>query len=183
VFAADAPVADIDLRTMRVSYHPLKFLLRRPGRLDGRNASVVAQDRRALWLGSGRIVVFGRDLVRAHSAGPAFMPAGATLVNTATWRSRMLDETASGAAFANGRLIAYGPGSGTRGVGLRAYTPAGHRLLTLFTHKPIRNVRISGGLAYVRTPTATYVADVRSGKIIREIAPPVDLRDLIRERT
>jgi hypothetical protein len=41
------------------------------------------------------------------------------------------------------------------------------------------DVQVAAGLAYVRIPSAVYVVDVRSGKVVNKIVPPRDLRDVI----
>jgi hypothetical protein len=185
VFAADVPVAQVDLRTMSVSYHRFDPLLLRPGELQGSEArpksAVLARERRALWLGDGQVVVFGRDFVTARGRREALIPAGAILVNTATWKWRTLDRTATGAAFVAGRVVVYGPGwfPAAAGVGLRAYALSGGRTFYLFKGKRVFDVRVAAGLAYVRIPSAVYVVAVRSGKVVNKIVPPRDLRDVI----
>jgi hypothetical protein len=184
VFAADAPVAQVDLRTMRVSYHRFDPLFVRPGELQGSEArpkkAVLSRERRALWLGDGNVVVFGRDFVTARGRREALIPAGAVLVNTTKWRWRTLDRSATGAAFAAGRLVVYGPGwYPAAGVGLRAYTLTGRRTFYFFKGKRVFDVQVAADLAYVRTPSAVYVVDVRSGKVVNKIVPPRNLVDVI----
>jgi hypothetical protein len=82
VFAADAPVADVDLRTLHLSYHRLEPLVRPPGGLGNgeiQPTDVGARIRRAVWLGNGRALVFGRDLVAADGED-ATVAAPVTLV-------------------------------------------------------------------------------------------------------
>jgi hypothetical protein len=185
VFAADAPVAQVDLRTMRVSYHRFDPLFLRPGELQGSEArpknAVLSRERRALWLGNGHVVVFGRDLVAARGRREALIPAGAALVNTAKWKWRTLDRSATGAAFVAGRLVVYGPGwyPAAAGAGLRAYTLGGRRTFHLLKGKRVFDVQVAADLAYVRTPSAVYVVDVRHGKVVNKIVPPRDLVDVI----
>jgi hypothetical protein len=175
VVAAGAPVANVDLRTMRVSYHRLEPLLQRP-----RNP-VVVRERGALALGSGQLVVFGRDLVIAHGPKePVLVPAGAAVVNTAGWSWHTLDRAGTGVALAGRRIVVYGPGRyPAAGVGLRGYTAGGRRVFSLFNRKRVFDVRVAGRSLYVRTSRAVHVVDGRSGKVVREIAPPVDLVDVI----
>jgi hypothetical protein len=183
VFAADAPVAAIDLRTMSVSYHRLEALFQSPGELG--DAEVQSDDelswrfRRALWLGDGHVLVFGQDGF-APTGVQDFeaVAAGAILVDTATWSSCVLDTSAGGAAFVAGRVLVYGREDPAR-RGLRAYTVQGRRVFHLFDGEQVWDVQPAGRLAYVRTRSAIHVVDVRSGKVVSEVVPPVDLVDVI----
>jgi hypothetical protein len=192
VFAADAPVADVDLRTMRVSYHRLEALYLGAGELGGRKVlpeDVGARVRRALWLGDGHALVFGRDLVPAGGEDVTTIAAPAALVDTASWSSCTLDARAGGAAFAAGRVLVYGRGDRSS-LGLRAYTVEGREAFHLLDREPVWDIQAAEHLAYVRgriievsprggTRSAVYVVDVRSGKVLGEIAPRGELVDVV----
>lgn len=158
VFAAGAPVAEVDLRSLRVSYHRLPFLF------GPRNAP--ARLRRALWLGQGRVAVVGRDFVSARGEEPV----GATVVDTASWSWRTLDRGASSAAYAAGRLVV----NGAR-IGVRAYALDGRRVFSLLERRRVLDVWFAAGRAYVRTPSAVEILDVGSGKVVGRVAPRVEL--------
>jgi len=152
VFAADAPVADVDLRTMRVSYHRLEALYLSAGELGGRKVlpeDVGARVRRALWLGDGHALVFGRDLVPPGGEDVTTIAAPAALVDTASWSSCTLDARAGGAAFAAGRVLVYGRGDRSS-LGLRAYTVEGREAFHLLDREPVWDIQAAGHLAYVR---------------------------------
>jgi hypothetical protein len=119
--------------------------------------------------------------VTAQGRREALVPAGAALVDTATWKWRKLDRSAAGASFSAGRVVVYGPGwyPAAAGVGLRAYALSGGRTFYLFKGKRVFDVQVAAGLAYVRIPSAVYVVAVRSGKVVNKIVPPRDLRDVI----
>lgn len=176
IFAADAPVTEVDLRTMRVSYHRE---LAGP-EIEGKNAP--ARQRHALWLGGGKIAVFGRDLSAAKGKLAA-TPAGVTLIDTRDWSACTLDARASGAAFAVGRVLTYGPGSAVSrdeaGVGFRAFTVGGAEAFHLFDGQQVWDVETASGRAYVRSPDAVHVVDVRTGKAVGKITPPPELADVI----
>lgn len=194
VVAADAPVAEVDLRTLRVSYHRLEVLFLRPGELAGSEAQpddeLSWRSRRALWLGEGRVLVLGRDYFR--SAGSEVfeaIAAGAVLVDTATWSSCVLDARAAGAAFVAGRVLVYGRGD-HRSRGLRAYTADGRKAFHLLDGKRVWGVQVAGRLAYVSgrpiefspyggSRSVVYVVDARSGKVLSEIAPRGGLVDVV----
>jgi hypothetical protein len=177
---------------MRVSYHRLEAFFLSPGELRGTKVGqedVRARIRRALWLGDGRVLVFGRDLVPAGREGLPSIAAGATLVNTARWSSCTLDAKAGGAAFVAGKVLTYGSGD-PASRGLRGYTVQGQAAFHLVEGERVSEVQAAGHLAYVRgsvievspqggTRSTVYVVDVRSGKILREIAPRGELIDVV----
>jgi hypothetical protein len=173
VVAADAPVAEVDLRTMRTSYHRLDLP---HGSRDprGRPQGLVLRSRTATWLGQGRLLVSGRDRFARPGRSELLVPAGATLVSTATWQARTIDTNARGTRFTARRLLAHGR------TGLRGYTLDGRQTFHLLKSRPIRDVQVAAGLAYVHTPSAVRVVDVERGKLVGNIVPPRDLIDVIR---
>jgi hypothetical protein len=174
VVAADAPVAEVDLRTMRVSYHRLGPLFTQPA------GALLARERTALWLGRGRLLVTGRDFISTRTRKEALAPAGAGVVDADGWTWRTLDRQSTGAVLAPGEVLVYGPGSyPAPGAGLRGYTLRGRRVLGLFDRKRVVDVQVAGGRAYVRTPVAVRVVELKSGTVIHDIAPPVDLASVI----
>lgn len=185
VFAADAPVTQVDLRTMRVSYHRLEPLFLRPGKLQGSEArpkdAVLSRERSVLWLGNGQVLVSGRDFVNPRRGVEAlFVPAGAMLVDTRSWRWRTLDRSAGGAAFTSGRLVVYEPAwYPGAGPGLRGYALGGRKVFDLLRRARVLDVQVATDWAYVRTLRAVYVVDVSLGRVVRKIVPPVDLVDVI----
>jgi len=185
VFAADAPVADIDLRTLSVSYHRVEALFLSPGELAGTDVQpddVGARNRHALWLGDGRALVFGSELVPAGRENFESIAAGAIVVDTATWSSCTLDATAGAAAVVAKRLLVYGPPSRELpGAGLRAYTLQGRKTFHLLDKEQVWNVQAAADRAYVRTRRAAYVVDVTSGKVVGKVVPPRDLVDAVVE--
>lgn len=180
VFAGDAPVAEVDLRTMQVRYRELQSL--HPG---ARRGLVGAGTRDALWLGNGLVAVSGLDLAPTPAGKVTFRPAGVTLVDTASWSTRTIDAEASAAAFAAGRILAYAarpPGSRTAPfTGLRAYTLEGRELFRLFQEEQVWSVRAAAGHAYVRTPQALRVIELGSETVVRDVQPAPELYDVIGE--
>jgi hypothetical protein len=173
VFAATAPTAEIDLRTMRVSYRSLAL---GPGTKT--KTSVLAQERRALWLGDGRVLVSGRDLMQAGANGFAWAATGAILVRTRTWSSCVLEAKAGGAAFERGRVLVYAAGA-RPGIGLSAYTVAGRKAFHRFDDEEVWSVAANGGRAYAQTPDRLHVVDVRSGQVLKTIGSSLELADVI----
>jgi hypothetical protein len=159
---------------MRVSYRL---------ELAGSGSTLTAQQRGALWLAGGRIAVYGRDLTAAGGGKLSADPAGVTLINTRDWSACTLDERASRATVAAGRLLTYGPGSPVSrrepGIGLRAYAVDRREVFHLFEGEQVWDVKVVAGDAYVRTATAVHVVDVRSGKFFATIARPPELAAVI----
>jgi hypothetical protein len=181
VFAADAPVAEIDLRTMSVSYHRVEALFLRPGELGGievRPENVGARSRRAVWLGDGRALLFGRELVPSGADNFETLAPGAIVVDTATWNSCTLDAKASGADVVAERVVTYGPA----GTGVQVFTIQGHKSFHLLDGEHVWSVGTAGDRAYVRARGATYVIDVKSGEVLDKITPPRDFIDAVIER-
>jgi hypothetical protein len=114
---ASGRIAEIDLESLHVDYHELD----RPslfGRLlrwlePSAEAKLVEGPMRdAHWLGDGVLAVSGMDYSFSKNAAGEPMevgkPSGVTLVDTRSWRSRMLSEASSGFAVAPGLVIAQG---------------------------------------------------------------------------
>ena len=162
VVAAGAPVAAVDLRTMRVRYH--RSALPRPPRRPG------FKSRDALWLGKGLVAVFGQDSPTA--------PAGVHIVDTRTWRGRTVDARAGQAKLTAGRLLVYTSDVFTRarGVGLRVYSRDGERLVSHVLGNQSLDVEGAGARAYAYRVggrrRALHVVDARSGRIVRTTRPP-----------
>jgi hypothetical protein len=170
VFAAQGPAAEVDLRTLRVSYHSLAEA--EPEK------SAAASIRRALWLGGNRVLIVGRDLVSSGPGAWATAAAGATLVNTADWSSCLLDAKGGGATVAAERILVYGAGD-PRAPGLRTYDVEGRKAFDLLRGEQVWDAQAASTRAYVRTPSALYVVDVGVGHIARKLDPPRELVDLV----
>ena len=180
VFAADAPVAEIDLRTLNVSYHRVEALFLRPGELGGielQPEHVGARSRGALWLDDGRALLFGRELLPSGGDNFETVAAGAIVVDTVTWGSCTLDSTASAAKLVGGRVLTYGPAR----TGIHAFSLRGRNTFHTLDGQHVWFVGTAGERAYARAQGATYVIDVKSGNVLNRITPPRDLVDVVVE--
>jgi hypothetical protein len=114
---ASGRIAEIDLETLDVDYHEVD----RPslfGRLlrwlepSAEAKLVEGPMRQATWLGNGLLAVSGVDYsFSKNSAGDLVetgKPVGVKIVDTGSWRSRMLSRGSSGFAVAPGLVIAQG---------------------------------------------------------------------------
>jgi hypothetical protein len=130
--------ARIDLRTLRVEWHRLPHafdaqprLASKPHQHEGTANPSRDLDRRAVWLGNGKIAVTGEDTWSPHSFDRT-APAGLKILDTNTWRVRMIDPYVSIAEIVRRRLVATGPHAG-----LTVYDLGGRRLLRRFAGKQV----------------------------------------------
>jgi hypothetical protein len=155
VVQADAPVAEVDLPTFRVSSHPLQ-----PQAAD----AVAGPTRHALWLGHGLLAVTGSD---AHSGGRE-TPAGLTLVDTRRWRARMIDARTTDVLLVSGTLLASSfLNQRESGTGLTGYSLDGRRKFHISGNDPIWGVQAIGRNALVGGPRGFALIDARTGRRLR----------------
>jgi hypothetical protein len=176
VVAPGAPIAEVNLRTMRVRYHRVGLPpLRRPPR--GRE---LLSHREALWLGHGLVAVFGDDQVRGPGGrlhGTRTFAAGVHVIDTRSWTARTVAQGGAGARVAAGRLLVYTSYvSAAPGVGLRVYTRDGSQLVSHLLGNQVLDVEVAGARAYAYRRSgrsrALHVVHARSGKLIRRASPP-----------
>ncbi|HET7647980.1 MAG TPA: hypothetical protein VFK17_05370 [Gaiellaceae bacterium] len=187
VVQAAAPIAEIDLRTLDVRYHPLAEPISLLGRLHDwlePKAQAKAEEgptRQALWLGNGLLAVTGSDTQASTGASGEQQwatPAGLKLIDTLTWSVRTLDRTTTRATVAAGTLIAYGLLWDSRsqrfsGTGLIGYTLDGDRRYHHYGDDPISAVEpigdrlIVGGAAGSALFRRGALLDARSGRELR----------------
>jgi hypothetical protein len=162
VVQAGEPVAEIDLRRLSVRYHelsePVSLLGRLHDWLEPKAEAKATQgpERRALWLGDGRLAVTGVDSVASIDARgeeqETDRPAGLKLIDTRTWSIHTVDHTTSSIVYADHVLFAFGTAwdsrtSTTSGSGLTAYHRDGRELYHRYGNQPIGSVeQISSGV-------------------------------------
>jgi hypothetical protein len=176
VVGGGAPVAEIDLGTMRVAYHRLAERVSLLGRLrDWLEPRAFAKGesdgpvRTARWLGDGQLAVTGWD-ARGTEAPVA---AGLRLVDTRSWTVRTLDRETGRVTLAGRVLLAHGCCL----AGLRAYDRDGRRLWHRFGRERIHDVEASGERAFVyrhfpRSPSRILVLDLHTGATLRSVESP-----------
>lgn len=159
VFGAGEPAAVVGLRTLAVSYAPLRLLAAVAKQVEG---SVVT----AATLPDGRVVVSGFRY--------GTTTAGLWLVDPKYWSSRVLDPASSWFQVGGGLVFTRGEG----GVGLRIVQPSGSAL-DLFSGRTVSNVTVVGPRALVTfagTRQKAAVIELWSGRVL---ARPVPARPLI----
>jgi hypothetical protein len=185
VVAAAAPVAEVDLTTLRVGYHrlarptsPLRRLanwLLPPAQAKG---ATDGPARRALWLGEGQLAVAGSDSVAMNTSQGARQvqrPSGLQLIDTRSWTVHQLDPHTSSIVLTDGRLFATGYRYDSnsnhgepKGYGLTIYGPGDRRPVHLMGSNAVWSIQVHGGLAYVHSDGGGYsVVDLRSNRVLR----------------
>lgn len=173
VSGAKGRVAVVDLDTMRVRYRRV----RGPAGTGGAGGRVLLGDRRALWLGRGRLALVGRDYVRTRRGRIARVPSGVQVVDTRRWTARTIAGRASAARIAAGRLLAYQPSQTMVGAGLGIHTRTGRQLHHLLGTRAL-DVQAAGRRAYAIGQRTVRVVDVRSGKVVHTARRPPGVAEI-----
>jgi hypothetical protein len=181
---ASGAIAEIDLRTLGVSYHALDHpsLLQRF--FDWLTPAAEAKAiegpvREARWLGGGVLAVSGVDYSIADEGKQTqhvlAKPAGVELVDTASWRSRMLSSAASGVAAGPGVVIAEGgawdeSSQVTTGPGLLAFALDGTTRWTLHPGEERSLYDATPSVGYVWLSQGKMeVVDLANGQVVRTL--------------
>ncbi len=154
VLGGGEPAATIDLRTMSVSYAPLRLVAAIQKNFDG----VV---RSAASLPDGRLVVSGFDY--------GIKAAGVWLVDPHDWSSSVVDPKGSWYAVGGGLVFA----RGERGLGLRIVQPSG-KVSELFAGRTVVTLDVVGPRALVifaGTAQKAAVVELWSGRVLRQSVP------------
>jgi hypothetical protein len=196
VVQAGAPVAEVNLRRMSVRYHGLAEPISLLGRLHdwlepkAEAKATEGPDRRAVWLGDGRLAVTGVDYqasVDSHGNQQELdKPAGLKLIDTRNWSVRTLDHTTTSLTFSGGVLFAFGTSWDSRtskigGSGLTAYDASGGKLYHRYGDQPINGVQAvpRGVLVGGSQGSAVFhhqdLLDPRSGRLLGHAHVNVEL--------
>jgi hypothetical protein len=189
VFPPGSDAAEIDLRTLEVAYHSLAEPVSLFGRLRNffdpaaQAKAIEGPTRFARWLGGGLIALSGTDYATWRDGENRLQmrstPAGLMLVDTRTWTARTIDRGASGAAFAEGLLLATGTaceseGGRCTGMGLAAYGLDGERRFRLFEGKTVWVWPGLFGRAYVGSEGEPMrIVELASGRVVGERRDPL----------
>ncbi len=171
VVQAGAPVAEVDLRSLRLRYRVLSQPISLLGRLhDWLEPQALAKaqegpNRQALWLGRGLLAVTGTDTHASLGSGREAQwetPAGLRVIDTRRWSVRTLDPRATRAAFVSGTLLSFGflwdsRKQGISGSGLSGYARDGSRRFHLYGDDPISDVQPLGSRILVGGAAASRI--------------------------
>jgi hypothetical protein len=187
VVAANCPVAEVDLDTLTVTYHtptqPVSLLGRLHDWLEPKaeaKGPLEGTFRSAVWLGDGRLAVFGRD-ASTYAVGDGLsvrtQPSGLRVIDTRTWSAQTIDPRSSALAVGKDALLSWGLSwdSGTdrtTGTGLSIFDSRGLRHFHLFGPRPVYDVQVIGDRAFVRKQTLDHrysIVSLKTGKQVRTI--------------
>ena len=203
VVAAGSPVAEITLAGLDVGYHSLTTpgraaptvlgMLRRalvPATAPAAAKLQSGPERHALWLGGGRLAVWGMDMDFRGTDGAVTggsRPSGLQIIDTRDWSVRTLDPTAGRLVRAENRLVTAGVtarstdegegGQAATGDGLRIRAPGTRRPVHVYAGRPLEWIQAYGRYVYVdladpNKPTAGEagyaVIDARTGAVLDE---------------
>ena len=182
--AAGAPIAEVDLATLRVSYHELSEPISMLGRLGSwlepraeAKGAPEGPDRSALLVGDHTLVVFGSD---AHGSVDSrgrpqltATPAGVRVVDTRTWSSTMLERGATAVSPADGALLVTASlwdsrTQTTTGVGLVGYGSDGASFHLWGDAAVYVQAAGNRAVASVTGTKRSYVVDVATGRVLDE---------------
>jgi hypothetical protein len=157
VVQAEAPVAEVDLRTFQVRSRPVQ--------LEAQAADAVAgPTRNAIWLGGGLLAVTGYD----NRGRGRQTPAGLTFIDTRSWRARTVDARATDAVLVSDTLLAFTFLDQRRsGSGLTGYSLDGTRKFHLFGNGPIWGVERAGRNALAGGPRGSALIHAPTGRRLR----------------
>lgn len=184
VVSGAGPVAEVDLLTLRTSYHPLQRRASALGRVLGwldppayASHNLEGPVRFATWIGNHLIAVSGWNGRGVDGRAPS----GLTLIDTRSWSERVMTGQASNVAVARGIILAYESSEATdsTGMGMAAYSLDGDLLWHTLDSRRIENVQVIGSRALVWVadssatvlgqPVSISVIDLRTGSIVRSL--------------
>jgi hypothetical protein len=178
VIPAKGAAIVVDLTTLDVQSRPLASRVPAAARKQ-----VEGYQRLAVWTWSNTIAVSGTDWV-ADGQPDHSKPAGVTLIDADTWRSRLIDEDGVSVATNGFSLLSWGSTwdsatQSTIGSGLDGYNADGARRFHLFGKDPIYFSVFAGRYAYTASADLRRfrIVDTETGKLLRTVtrAQPTSL--------
>jgi hypothetical protein len=174
--------AEIDLRSLTVSYHTLERSASFLGRLRNwlepaaQAKQVSGHVRSARWLGGDLLAVSGTDTEQT-----ATQPVGLLVVDTRSWNIRTIERRATSFVVAGDLLLATGSSwdpatSKTTGIGIAAYGFDGQNRFQLFDGESAWVAQVYGGRAHVGISgqeAPLQIVDLAAGRVVGERRPPL----------
>jgi hypothetical protein len=187
VVAAGAPIAEVDIANLGVTYHapaqPVSLLGRLRDWVEPRAQAkeiLTRSARSAVWLGDGRLAVVGANGTPRWKNGRLSVknvPSGLQVIDTRDWSSRIVDRQSSDLEVARNALLSWGltwdSGKGTeQGTGLTVFGSRGQKRFHLFGTQPVFGAQVVNGQAFVTRPTLEHgyaIVSLRTGRIVRTV--------------
>jgi hypothetical protein len=165
-----SPITAVDLRSLRVTRHPLSVTkASRPAGLA--YGLGVAADNRTLLVGGG------------IATGSTLRAGGVYALDTRAWSARLLDPAATWAIYAQGVVVTSGPAAAITsrhdaGFGVSAYRLDGTKLYHVLGHRSVYVVSVTGGRVLAFRPLVRGLSnrqqwiafDLATGKHIVTVA-------------
>jgi hypothetical protein len=180
VVGAGEPAAEVDLRSLAVSYHEPARPISLVGRLRNwleptaeAKGPLLGSVRRALWLGNGRLAVTGED-GRPGRDGVVTHAAGLSLIDTRTWKVETVQRDATAATMAGGTLLASTAAyPELEAIGLRGYDLDGDERFHVFGTRAVSVLARLDDRVFVENGDGlTRAVDARTGRVrlvVREV--------------
>jgi hypothetical protein len=159
VVAAHGPIAEVNLRSLRVVYHRTRALSTRA------DIPAAGSTRVARWLPGGRLAVTGWD--SAYRGGRyTETPVGLSLVDVRNWVVRRIDPEARSVVVAAAALIPLASPARNR-RGLTVLRLDGGKHWTLLRRTVVAEVAIVGGHAFARArfKQSAFAIDLQRGLV------------------
>jgi len=193
VIAADAPVAEVDLASLRVTYRHLRqpaSLLRRMAHWlvpPAQAKQVAGAWRSACWLGEGTLAVWGASSsitgATVETQRQEVRRSGLKLIDTRGWTVRTLDPAAETAGWRAGRLLTFGgtwdhEAQRENGAGVTIHGPGGRPQQHLLGTRAVMDAQLNGDLLYAsvdlgREEHGRVVASLRDGRVVASSLEPL----------
>jgi hypothetical protein len=155
-------IVEVDLATGTVRTHHPQPAASTAAAAKGVTGSVV----HAVWVGDG-VLAFARNT-----------PRGLWLVDTRTWRRRLVDPIAGAVAASAGIILAFSGDSGG-GDGISGYDLSGRRLFRALADQSVALVRVSARYVYAATANAGYVMTLPGGTVAGYPVDTASIWDLL----
>lgn len=150
----DEPIAEVNLKTRRVTYHELPKVVQ----------EVTGRRRNAIWLGGGRIAVWGDDVVN-QSGRHEVVHTGLAIADLRQRRYEVVDADARSVSFTARTLLVSDWRSGLKG-----YSTTGQRLYEAFAGERVMSIATFRSRAFVVSllgePSGIRLIDARTGAVV-----------------
>jgi hypothetical protein len=172
VGGGDGLVARVDLQSGAVSYHqpqPTTSLFT----LRSDTQGVSGRYRVALWLGAGRLLVGGFDLIpytdQDGNASDHDLPIGTSIIDTTSWQQAPLATSADNAIVDGSILVSFRASAPGGSGGVQAYASDGRPLYTALRGHHVQDVESLGPRLVVYTGfehLQRWIRDAGTGRVL-----------------